>query len=217
MVPSLAASQSKADQATDLSVVNAALILSGFQASKIRHLDADVRLLIVSQPEPLDDATFAALDGIKAKDFVIEAVLKGTPINSSSTARGFIGIAFHISDDFKQFEAVYVRPTNARADDQVRRNHTTQYISHPDYPWERFRNETPGKYESYVDIDADQWTKIKLVVDGSLARFYVNDAKEPALIVTDLKLPSASGGIGLWVGPGSRGYFKSLKISVKQP
>jgi len=61
-----------------------------------------------------------------------------------------------------------------------------------------------------VDIDADQWTKIKLVVDGSFAKLYVNDTKEPALIVNDLKLSSASGGIGLWVGPGSRGYFKSL-------
>ncbi len=201
----------------DLSVTTAPLTVSGVKASRVRHLNADARLLTVSPLNPSDDATFAALKGITARDFVVEAVLKGVPVDTSSTARGFVGIAFRISDDLTRFEAIYVRPTNARANDQLRRNHTTQYISHPEYPWERLRNEHPGKYESYVDLDADRWTKIRLVVSGSLARLYVNDASQPALIVNDLKLPPASGGIGLWVGPGSRGYFKSLKIAVQRP
>lgn len=201
----------------DLSVTTAPLIVSGVQASRVRHLNAEARLLTVSPLNPSDDATFAALKGITAQDFVVEAVLKGVPVDDASTARGFVGIAFRISHDHTRFEAIYLRPTNARADDQFRRNHTTQYISHPGYPWERLRAEHPGKYESYVDLDADRWTKIKLVVSGSLARLYVNDASQPALIVNDLKLTPASGGVGLWVGPGSRAYFKSLKITVKRP
>ncbi len=201
----------------DLSVTTAPLIVSGVQASRVRHLNAEARLLTVSPLNPSDDATFAALKGITAQDFVVEAVLKGVPVDDASTARGFVGIAFRISHDHTRFEAIYLRPTNARADDQFRRNHTTQYISHPGYPWERLRAEHPGKYESYVDLDADRWTKIKLIVSGSLARLYVNDASQPALIVNDLKLTPASGGVGLWVGPGSRAYFKSLKITVKRP
>jgi hypothetical protein len=94
---------------------------------------------------------------------------------------------------------------------------STPSISHPDYPWERLRKEAPGKYESYVDLDADRWTRIRLVVAGSSARLYVNDARQPALIVNDLKRPATSGGIGLWVGPGSNAYFRSLKLSVQQP
>lgn len=202
---------------TDMSVTDAPLILSRVQASSVRHMDADARLLTVSPSDPADDATFAVVQGITARDFVVDAILKGVPIDSSSTARGFVGIAFRISRDRERFEAIYLRPTNARANDQLRRNHTTQYISHPEYPWERLREQDPGKYESYVDVDADQWTKIKLVVSGSLARLYVNGAAEPALIINDLKLPPASGGIGLWVGPGSRGYFKSLKVTVTLP
>ena len=205
------------DLERDLSVTNTSLIVSGVEVSRVRHLDADARLLTVSPPNPSDDATFAALKGITAQDFVVEAVINGAPIDNTSTARGFVGIAFRISGDLTRFEAIYIRPTNARADDQLRRNHTTQYISHPEHTWERLRNEHPGKYESYVDLDADRWTKIRLVVSGSLARLYVNDAAQPALIVNDLKLPPASGGIGLWVGPGSKGYFKSLKIAVKRP
>lgn len=211
-----AASQPVSPRERDLSVANVALTLSGVDASTVRHLNADARLLTVSRPDPLDDATFAVVNDVKAKNFVLEAVLNGTPIDNASTARGFVGIAFHISDDLNQFEAIYLRPTNSRANDQVRRNHTIQYISHPDYPWERLRREHPGKYESYADIDAGRWTRIRLVVNGSLARLYINDATQPALIVNHLKLSPASGGIGLWVGPGSRTYFKSLRISVQQ-
>lgn len=215
--PGLVAGHSNASRVTEVPLTDDALILSGVQASTVRHRGANARMLMVSPPDAADDATFAAIRGIKARNFVVEAVLKGVPVDVSSTARGFVGIAFRISDDLKQFEAIYLRPTNATADDQVRRNHTTQYISHPGYPWERLRAEHPGKYESYVNVDANRWTKIRLAVNGTSARLYVDDAAQPALIVNDLKLPSTSGGIGLWVGPGSKGYFKSLKVAVTRP
>lgn len=214
--PCGAARSSDVEQAVDVPVATAALTPVNVQAARVRHLDADARLLTAS-PNPQDDATFAVVNGLRARDFTLEAVLKGNPIDSNSTARGFVGIAFRIAGDRSQFDAIYLRPTNARADDQVRRNHTTQYISHPDYPWERLRKEAPGKYESYVDLDADRWTRIRLVVAGSSARLYVNDARQPALIVNDLKRPATSGGIGLWVGPGSNAYFRSLKLSVQKP
>ena len=44
--------------------------------------------------------------------------------------------------------------TNTRADDHVRRNYTHQYISVPDFPFERTRAETPALYESYADVEA---------------------------------------------------------------
>lgn len=186
------------------------------EASPAHYRGADALLLRVT-PDVADDATFAAIRGVSARDFVIDAVLSGVPVDDTTTARGFVGIAFRISENRDRFEAIYLRPTNARADDQVRRNHSTQYISHPGYPWERLRAAHPGKYESYVDLNAERWTRIRLVVNGSRARLYVDDADQPALIVNDLKLPPASGGIGLWVGPGSKGYFKSLKIAVTHP
>src|SRR5438128_8445754 len=46
-------------------------------------------------------------------------------------ARGFIGIAFRVRGD--RYEYIYLRPTNGRADDQVRRNHSTQYSAHPSF------------------------------------------------------------------------------------
>lgn len=34
-------------------------------------------------------------------------------------------------------------------------------------------------------------------------------------IVDDLKLEPRSGGVALWVGPGTEGYFANLKITAK--
>jgi len=82
-----------------------------------------------------------------------------------------------------------IRPTNGRADDQLRRNHSAQYISFPDYEWQRLRAEAPGQYESYVDLVPGEWTRVKVEVSGVKARLYVHDASQPSLIVNDLKRP----------------------------
>jgi hypothetical protein len=131
-----------------------------------------------------------------------------------AAARGFIGIAFRSAEDASSFEAFYIRPTNGRADDQVRRNHSTEYISFPDWPWERMRKETPEKYESYADVVPGVWTHLKIVVKGDKAQFYVGNAEQPSLIVNDLKLGAERKGIvALWVGLGTVGHFSNLKVT----
>ena len=112
-----------------------------------------------------------------------------------------------------RFENIYIRPTNGRADDQLRRNHATQYVSAPDWPWERLRKESPGVYESYADMVAGEWTHLRIVVHGTNASLYVGAAAEPCLIVHDLKLGDVEGAVALWIGPGTEGYFRSLKVS----
>ena len=52
--------------------------------------------------------------------------------------------------------------------------------------WNRLRQESPGKYETYVDLVPGEWTKMKIEVKGYTARLYVNDAREPTLIVNRL-------------------------------
>lgn len=74
------------------------------------------------------------------------------------------GIAFRVQGDGR-YEYVYLRPTNGRADDQARRNHSTQYSSFPDFDFARSRREAPEKYESYVDLQPGAWTSYKIEVD----------------------------------------------------
>lgn len=155
----------------------------------------------------------ALLPGSNFKNGTIQVDLAGSPrTGSPPTSRGFIGIAFRVQPQGAKFECFYVRPTNARADDQLRRNHTAQYISVPDFPWERLRKETPGAYESYADMEAGAWTTLKIVVSGTKAQLYVNNAKEPCLIVNDLKLGESEGRIALWSDSTTDDYFSNLKI-----
>ena len=129
-------------------------------------------------------------------------------------SRGFAGIAFRAAADASTYEAIYLRPTNARAREQIRRNHSTQYISFPEYPWFRLRKERPGHYESYVDIQPGVWTHLRLEISGEEALLFVNRAEQPALVVTDLKLGGdRSGQVGLWIGSGTVAYFADLVVN----
>jgi hypothetical protein len=147
------------------------------------------------------------------KDGTIEADVAGVARQGAKPrTRGFVGIAFRVQDHGSRYEAFYLRMTNGRADDQLQRNHSVQYISQPDYTWQRLREENPGMYESYVDLVAGAWTRIKIVVSGTKARLYVNNAEEPCLIVNDLKLGENHGPVALWTGSDTEAYFSNLTI-----
>jgi len=156
----------------------------------------------------------ALLKGSTFKNGAIEVELAGRPTAGAfAGARGFVGIAFRVQGGGSKYECIYLRPTNGRADDMARRNHSTQYVSEPEWPWDRLRRESPGVYESYVDLEAGAWTKYKIVVKGARAELYVHDAAQPCLIVKDLKLGDSGGAVALWVGPGTDAYFANLKVT----
>jgi len=132
---------------------------------------------------------------------------------ADASARGFIGLAFRINKNNSRFESIYIRPTNGRAEDQLRRNHSTQYFSYPDYTFDRLRKEAAGQYESYADMGLNEWIKMKIVVKNAQAKLYLNDNPQPVLIVNDLKLGAAgSGAIGLFLDGGTDAFFRDIKV-----
>jgi hypothetical protein len=154
---------------------------------------------------------------LKSSDFkngTIEADVVGLPRNGAPpTTRGFVGIAFHVSEHGSRYESIYLRMTNGRSASQLERNHSTQYVAQPDFTWQRLRKENPGEYESYVDLEAGAWTRIKIVIFGAKASLYVNGADQPCLIVNDLKLGENHGQIALWTGSNTEAYFSNLRIT----
>ena len=169
---------------------------------------------IVEDGEVGNGEAYAVLKNVDFHDGTIEVELAGRPAAGAfAAARGYVGIAFRLKDD--RFEYIYLRPTNGRVDDQVRRNHSTQYSSFPDYDFARLRKESPEKYESYVDLEAGVWTRCRITVQGTTARLFVHGATQPALVVTDLKLGDGSGAVALWIGPATEGYFTGLTIRDK--
>jgi hypothetical protein len=171
----------------------------------------------VTSHSPSDSAVNSgtvSLPGTLFHNGVIEADVTGKPgPGAFADARGFVGIAFRSNPDATKYECFYIRPTNGRADDQLRRNHSTQYISFPTWDWQRLRTESPGQYESYVDLVPGEWTHLKIEVSGTKARLYVNNSPQPALIVNDLKLGDSKGGVAVWIGAGTEAHFANLRIS----
>jgi hypothetical protein len=157
----------------------------------------------------------AVIEGLEFSSGVIEAEIAGTPGEGAGQgARGFVGIAFRLQNDMKTYDAFYLRPTNGRAEDQERRNHAAQYISHPEWPWFRLRKETPSRYESYVDLQPGTWTKVRIEVRGDKARLFVHGQEQPALIVNDVKTGAqGKGAVALWIGPGTIAHFRDLSVS----
>jgi len=161
-----------------------------------------------------DQPTFVKIKGIDFKEGTIEVkVLSRLLKNAPASARGFIGVAFHIDSLNSKFESIYLRPTNGRAEDQLRRNHSIQYFSYPDYKFDRLRKEAEGVYESYADMGLNEWITMRIEVKGKQAKLFLNNNKQPSLIVNDLKLgDNISGAIGLWLDTGTEGFFADLKI-----
>jgi len=156
----------------------------------------------------------ALVEGVSMRNGTLELELSGSPgAQAGGGARGFVGIAFHVADA-KRYEAFYLRPTNGRAEDQTRRNHSAQYISHPDYPWPRLRKEFPELYESYVDLEPGVWTRVRVEIENGKARLFVHGNAQPTLIINE---PKAAGGTGvaLWIGPGTAGHFRNLRVTAK--
>ena len=194
--------------------------LDQLQLHKVRATAAEYRgniaIHVTQEPGEQGEDTLAIVSRTELQGGVIEVDVASAPAPGAfGDARGFIGVAFRVQPDAARFELLYLRPTNGRAEDQLRRNHSTQYVSFPDWPWQRTRQETPGLYESYADLEPGVWTKVKIVLAGGKARLYVHGAEQPCLIVNDLKLPPAKGAIGLWAGPGTDGYFANLRLTPK--
>jgi hypothetical protein len=166
----------------------------------------------------VDEPTFVKINKINFKNGTIEVkVLSRLLKDAPDFARGFIGIAFRINDSNTKYESIYIRPVNARVDDQVRRNHSIQYYAYPDYKFDRLRKESPEKYECYSDMEMNKWITLRVVVKDKQAKFFLNDNKQPSLIVNDLKHgANSSGAIGLWVDVGTEGFFSDLKVSEEK-
>lgn len=159
---------------------------------------AVVKVIKDSTLKEVDEPTFVRVKNIDFKDGVIEVkVLSRLLPTASPTDRGFIGLTFRINENNSKFECIYIRPTNGGAGDQLRRNHSIQYFFFRDYKFPRLRKESPEMYESYADMGLNEWIKMKIVVKGNQAKLFLNDNKQPSLIVNDLKHgEDASGAIG---------------------
>jgi len=153
----------------------------------------------------------AWLTGVHFSEGTIELEIKGKDVRGQS----FVGVAFH-GQERNNYDAVYFRPFNFR--NESKKKNAMQYISMPIRDWSYLRKKHPEKYEAEISPApvAEDWVKLKLIIKGKELSAFVNDADEPALTV-ELLNEKGSGKVGLWVGNGSDGQFRNLKIESLNP
>jgi len=149
------------------------------------------------------------LEGVSFGDGTIEFDVRG----KDDFQKSFVGAAFHGADD-RTFEAVYFRPFNFKPSDPARAARAVQYVSHPEFTWQKLRAERPGRYEHAVDPvpDPNGWFHVRIVVARPKVSVFVDGSTEPCLTVETLS-DRREGLVGLMVGNGSGGDFSGFKVT----
>jgi 3-keto-disaccharide hydrolase len=150
-------------------------------------------------------------DGVLEVEIGAELTGKGAPDD-----RGFVGLSFHILPDYSGHETVYLRMTNGRLNvpppPAPRIDRAVQYVADPGFHFSESRERFPGRYEKGADVAVGRWFRYRLEVSGRRVRALVDDAL--ALEVEDARFAGRSGPVGLFVGDGSRGFFRNFMVQI---
>lgn len=157
-----------------------------------------------------DDSGIAWLSDFQFSEGTIEFDVKGRNVPQ----RSFVGIAFHGTSN-GTYDAVYFRPFNFRSPEIERKNHSVQYISLPENDWPKLRKDHHNEYEKPVNPapEPEEWIHARITVQDQEVKVYVNNNEEPSLVVKQLS-NQQKGQLGFWVGAGSDGDFRNLKITT---
>lgn len=152
--------------------------------------------------------TIVWLNNLQLESGTIEFDVKG---KKSPRQGSFIGVAFRVQDK-KTYDVVYFRPFNFNSTHPENKAHAVQYMSEPQSPWYKLRDEKPAQYEKPISSapDGDAWFHVKITLENHQVKVFVNNEIEPSLAVDELSDRSA-GSVGLWsIGYGA---IANLKIT----
>lgn len=173
---------------------------------------AVIKVVKANKLMEFDENTYVKIADSVFHNGIIEVkMLSRLLADAPDFARGFIGIAFRISEDDSSFESFYVRPTNGQSSDPIRKHRAIQYFSYPKYTFDYFREKGITGYEGSADIELNEWINLKVIVTDERAEFFVNG--QQVLLVDQLKHLDSQGQVGLFVDIGIEGYFKDLYIT----
>ena len=153
----------------------------------------------------------AVFNSIEFDNGTIAVDLKG----ENNPGKSFIGIAFNIQND-STYEAIYFRPFNFVAEEQIRKEHMVQYIFHPEFGWNRLRTDRTGEFEAQLPPppNPDDWFRAFITVSPTSVQVRLSKKGSPVLDVPRLSEPTSSK-IGYWVGHNSSGRFDNLKVETE--
>ncbi|SUN62385.1 hypothetical protein [Streptococcus dysgalactiae] len=111
-----------------------------------------------------DENTFAKLKNSSFKNGRIDVDVYSQLLEDAPEhARGFIGLPFRINETDDYFESFYIRPTNGRIEDPIRRNRAVQYFAYPNHTFDYFRERCITDYEGPADIGINEWIHLTVI------------------------------------------------------
>lgn len=152
------------------------------------------------------------LNGIDFSYGTVEVDIRGR----NEFLNSFPGIAFHTVDTSRNYDVIYFRPFNFRHTDPVRRTWSVQYMSLPQYGYDRLRKENKGQFESEIipNPKPEDWIHARFVIAKDSIKVYINNMAKPSLSVRTLQNRS-KGMLGLWTD-GTVAEFANLSITPKE-
>ncbi len=187
--------------------------VSGRRALRVELTDA-VTLQGMAGVDYVDMPTFLIIPASFENGTIEVDILSRLNGRGPADARAFAGIAYRITHGGDHFEAVYLRPLNGWKTNppSPRDQRAVQYFAYPDWKFDRLREEFPdGRYEAGADIGPDEWTNLRIDIDGTRLTAAVNGTE--ALRLTETKSAPAAGNIGLFVDIGSESFFSDLRVT----
>jgi len=177
-------------------------------------LPADIREVGLPDVDYIDTENFVILPADFSTGTLEVEIFTMLAHDATPEDRGFSGLAYHIDDDVKNFESVYIRGTNGLKENPPapRNARGIQYFAFPDAKFDYLRENYPGVYEAPANLGLNEWITLKLEVTDDGVTSYVNG--DMSLTVKGSLCKSQSGRVGLRVDIGTEAYFSNLKISA---
>ncbi len=126
-------------------------------------------------------------------------------VDMAPAANGrFLGVAFRVQSE-DAYEVIFFRPGASGSTQAIQ--YTPALLGAN--AWQIY---TGSGYTAAANIPRSQWIHVRIVVAGRVARLFLDNAAEPALVVPDLKLGHARGSIGFW-GHSGDACFSNLSYT----
>lgn len=133
----------------------------------------------------------------------------------------FFGVAFRVQDeettdkklnynDTLNYEYIYFRPFRSGTENAI------QYsAAGTEYSWSNLRKNHPGVYEANVELPLTDWFHVRIDVEGTTAKVFVNGAEQPNLIIKDLKHGETRGSVGVY-SYHKTAYFANFNVTPRK-
>jgi sugar lactone lactonase YvrE len=121
-------------------------------------------------------------------------------------SRSFPAVTFRVTSP-REYEELYLRPHASNRSDALQ--YTPAFSGATG--WQLYN----GKgYTAAVEIPSNQWIHVRIEILGKQARVFLDDAAQPALVITELKHEVAKGAVGIKSVRSKAACYANFKVTV---